>query len=117
MQTLSKDARGFVDGVVGYLQREGKDSPAVGRVKTLLHRVTETAKQEKLATMESSVPLTAHEKGQVGQVLARMLGHSVAISVRVKPELLGGFRIQVGDWIVDTTLVHQLDTLSQSLLE
>ncbi|MEK7129843.1 MAG: F0F1 ATP synthase subunit delta [Patescibacteria group bacterium] len=117
MQPLSKDARGFVDGIVGYLQREDKDSPVVGRVRTLLHRVTVTAKQEKLATIESSVGLTVHEKGQISHVLARILGHSVALSVRVKPEVLAGLRIQVGDWVVDTSLAHQVDVLAQSLLE
>lgn len=117
MQTLSRDARGFVDGIVGYLRHEEKDSPAVGKVKTFLHRVTEAAKQEKQATVDSSVPLTQREKEQISRLLARVLGHTVELSVRVKSELLAGIRIQVGDWIVDTSLVHQLDVLTQSLLE
>lgn len=117
MQTLSKDARGFVDGIVGYLSHVEKDSPVVGKVKTLLHRVTAAAKQEKQANVDSSVPLTQREKEQIGRLLARVLGHTVQLSVRVKSELLAGLRIQVGDWIVDTSLAHQLDVLKQSLLE
>lgn len=117
MQTLNKDARGFVDGIVGYLRHVEKDSPAVEKVKTLLHRVTATVKQEKQANLESSVSLTQTEKEQISQFLARMLGHSVALSVQLKPELLAGLRIRVGDWVVDTSLRHQLDVLTQSLLE
>lgn len=117
MQTLSRDARGFVDSIVGYLRHEEKGSPAVGKVKTLLHRVTAAAKQEKQANIESSVALTQREKEQISLFLARILGHSVVLSVRVIPELLAGLRIQLGDWVVDTSLRRQLDVLTQSLLE
>lgn len=117
MQTLSRDARGFVEGIVGYLRREEKDSPAVGKVKILLQRVSAAAREEKQAIIESSVALTMREKEQVADFLARALGHPVHLSVRVKPELFAGFQIRVGDWIVDTSLAHQLDALKQRLLE
>ncbi len=85
-------------------------------VKILLEKITSQAKKEKVAKVETSVACTDKEKKAIGAFLAKLIGHPVTVQTHVNPNVLGGLRIQVGDWIVDTTLVNQLNKLSDVLL-
>lgn len=117
MKTISKDARGFVQGVVEYLRKEGKDYHSVPKVQSLLYKVTETAKRQKTAVVESTVKLTATEQQALSRVLARIMGHDVSLECRVNSALIAGIRIQVADWIVDTSFKSQLTEMVNILTE
>jgi len=85
-------------------------------VQILLEKVTSQAKKEKYARVEGSVPFTEDEKKKISSVLAKLIGHPVILRSRISPDVLGGVKIQVGDWVVDTTLKYQLGKLSEVLL-
>jgi F-type H+-transporting ATPase subunit delta len=116
MDTPNKDARGFVEGVVRYLSSSGKSTANLPKMKTYLMRMTGQARRQRHAHVESSVSLTVGEKQEFRQFLTQLMHHSVALHYSVNTRLIGGFRIRVGDWVVDTTLSGQLDTLATSLL-
>ncbi len=117
VQPLTKDARGFVEGVVTYLRRDGKSRASVPKVQALLHKVTKNAEKEKYAHVESSVPLSKTEKDELMRILSRLVGHRVELVARTNPALLCGLRIRVADWIVDTSWHHQLDIMRQRFTE
>lgn len=85
-------------------------------IEILLEKITSGARREKYAIVESSVVCTPQEKKTIQQFLGRLLGHSVILRCRVNPDVLAGVRIQVGDWVVDTTLSYQLTKLAHILL-
>lgn len=85
-------------------------------IQILIEKITSQAKKEKVAKIESSVELTPKEKKAIGSFLEKLIGHSVTLHCHTNPHVLGGLRIQVGDWIVDTTLSNQLNQLSEVLL-
>ncbi len=113
--SLTKDARGLIDGVVTYLRHQGRAKSVVPKVQTLLGRVAAQARKEKIARVETSVALTVSEKNALQKVLTRMVGREVRVESVVTPEVLGGLRIQIGDWVVDTTLTSQLDQMGRTL--
>ena len=113
---LTKDARGLVDGVVSYLRTDGKLKTITPKVEAFLHNVTSQTRKEKVAYVKSSVELTSAEKTAIGKVLAKFIGHEVTLESTVKADLLGGVTIQVGDWVVDTSVKSQLEQMAQSLL-
>jgi F-type H+-transporting ATPase subunit delta len=112
---LTKDARGFVDGVVTYLRTDGKAQGVVPKVEAFLGKMTSAAKKEKTAKIKSSVALTANEKKSLEKALGRALGHEVGLECSVDEDLLGGMRVQIGDWVVDTTLKSQLEQMAEML--
>ena len=116
MATLSKDARGFVEGIVSYIKDEGKTPRALPKVQTLLHKVTAQARSQKRATVATSVALGTLEQQQIERLLASLIGHQVVLDCEVDRRLLGGVKIQVGDWIVDTSLLSQLSRLARELV-
>lgn len=116
MAALHKDARFFVDGIATYLWREGKlGDTVIPRMTALFDKVTSSAKGQKIAHVESAVPLTSTEKQKISLLLSRILDHDVELDCSVDTDAIGGFKIQVGDWVVDTTVRGQIDALKNSL--
>ena len=112
---LTKDARGFIDGVVSFLKEDGKSKTTLPKVEAFLGKVTAQSKKQKTAKVESSLALTDSEKASLEKSLTTILGHEVSVECSVNPALIAGIRIQVGDWIVDTTLKSQLEQMASHL--
>ncbi len=114
MSTVSKDARGFIEGVASYLKGEGK-AVAASRVEMLLSRVSDQARKEKSAKVETSVSPTREEKVRIEKILAKLLGHRIQVSYAVTPAVIAGLTIRVADWVLDTSFRGQLTLLADAL--
>jgi len=115
MKMLSKDARGFIEGVATYIRSDTRAKRMVPRVQSLLTKVTAAAKKERTAKVKSAVALLPVEKKRIEMILARLLGHSVACQYSIDKTLVGGIKIQVADWIVDSSFTTQLTDIARSI--
>ncbi len=115
MTSLTRDARFFVDGVTKYLRGSGAAGTMLPKVTAALHKITTSARAGKLARVESSVALSSKEKSDISRFLSRLLSHEVFLQCTINKELIGGFRIVVGDWIVDTSIATQLSSMQEQL--
>ncbi len=115
MKSLTQDARGFVNGVVTQLKATGKASSVTPRVQSLLMKMTSGARKERQAVVLSAVKLTADEERAVGKLLAKVSGHDVSLETRIEPDLIAGVRIQMGDWVMDTSMKNELQNMSVML--
>lgn len=115
MESISKEAKGLVANVIGYLQSSGKAKSTVPKVQLLLEKVTEQARIADTANVTSAVTLTSAEKTALTKIISGHVGHEITLKTNVNPEIGGGLKIQVGDWIIDASLEGQLAQLSQSL--
>ena len=115
MKALTRDARGFIEGITKYIQKEGKTS-VLPKVHTLLEKVAAQGRKETTATVISSVSLTDEEKQKIERFLYGLVGHQVSLVTSVDAKLLGGLKIQIGDWIVDTSLKGQLEEMAEGIL-
>ncbi len=116
MKFASKDARGFVDGVVSHLKKSGKGNSIAPKVQSLLLKMTTTAKREHQATVESSVKLTPPEMAAIARLLARLSGHDVSLTNVINRSLIGGLRITMGDWVVDTSVKNELNRMASMII-
>ncbi len=115
MTSLTRDARFFVDGVTKYLRGSGGAGAMLPKVTAALHKITTSARAGKLARVESSVPLTSKEKSDIGRFLSRLLSREATLQCTINKELIGGLRIGVGDWIVDTSIATQISAMQEQL--
>lgn len=53
---------------------------------------------------------------EIQEAAGRVLGRDVELRVRVDPDLLGGFLVQVGDFVLDGTVNRQLESMRRQLL-
>lgn len=61
-----------------------------------------------IAGVRVAVPLTDEQRSRLEAALAREFGSAVQLQVEVDPEVLGGVRVQVGDSVLDGTVVSRL---------
>lgn len=117
MSTLSQDARGLIEGVASYLQKKKKTSQAVPKLRKLLTKVSEDASRDVTAVVHTAVPLTQDEEARMKNILTKISGRDIRITVRVDPDIIGGIRVQIHDWVVDMTFSQSLQTISAMLTE
>jgi F-type H+-transporting ATPase subunit delta len=115
MKTLSKDARGFIEEVASFVRSDARAKSAIPRVQSLITKVTASARKEENAQVKSAVVLTPGEKNHVETLLTKLLGHAVTCHYSVDTSIVGGIKIQVADWIVDSSLTSQLTDIAHSI--
>jgi len=116
MKALTRDAKGFIEGITQYIQNEGKVS-VLPKVQILLGKVAAQNQKETVANVKSSVALTLEEQKRIEQILYTLVGHPVSLVTSIDDKLLGGLKIQIGDWIIDTSLLGQLEEMAQHILQ
>ena len=61
------------------------------------------------------IPLEEPERRRLVDVVSAVEGATVVADFQTKPELLGGFRLQVGSRVFDGSLAGELDRLKQEI--
>jgi len=116
MNTLTKDARTLVDGIVEYLKKDMGDDAAVPKVKKLLTKASNNKNEQDVARISSAIPLGDKEKNQVTSMLSKRTGRDITAEFVVDETLLGGMRITIGSLVIDTSLKDQLDQMGKSIM-
>ncbi len=68
-----------------------------------------------VATVTATVPLTEQQRDRLGAALARLYGHAVQLNVQVDPALIGGIRVEIGDELIEGSVVSRLDDARRRL--
>lgn len=67
------------------------------------------------ALVESAFPMDAAQLAEVVGTLERRFGRRLHASVQVRPELIGGIRVTVGDEVLDTSVKARLEQMKVAL--
>ena len=79
-----------------------------------LHRLVKLDLDQRAASVESAVPLSAELQAQVAGRLKNIYGDGLNLSFAQNPSLIGGLRIQVGSDLFDGSVKMRLDRLAGS---
>lgn len=88
------------------------------KVTALVRRFAELAakrQQRWIATVGVTRPLTGAQTGRLQAGLNALYGRELKINMNVDPALIGGIRIQVGDEVVDASVLARLNQLHRQL--
>lgn len=69
-----------------------------------------------IAHVRTAVTLTPDQEGRLASALGRIYRRDVAVHSEVEPDLLGGLSIQVGDDVIDGTVLRSLDEAARGLI-
>jgi F-type H+-transporting ATPase subunit delta len=69
-----------------------------------------------VADVVAAVPLTEAQRARLTATLRRLYGRPFRLNVDVDPEVLGGLRVQVGDEVIDGTVLRRLDDARRRLV-
>jgi F-type H+-transporting ATPase subunit delta len=67
------------------------------------------------AQVRAALPLADAEKDKLRQGLEKFTGKKVQLEVREAPELIGGFTVRMGDWVLDSSFSHALTRMREAL--
>jgi F-type H+-transporting ATPase subunit delta len=67
------------------------------------------ALEEAVATVHTARELSAEEQQRLTAALGKQYGKDVQLHVVVEPDLIGGLRVEIGDDVIDGTVVSRLD--------
>jgi F-type H+-transporting ATPase subunit delta len=82
---------------------------SVGAALAEYQRLAAERRSGVVATVRSAVPLTDAEKDRLAEVLGRQAGREVHLNVVVDPGVVGGIRVELGDEVIDGTVVGRLE--------
>lgn len=100
------------------LARQASTAPRGRRVDDVLESFGEAAahrRQRLVARVTAAVPLTSSQRDRLVQVLQRVYERTMHLDVDVDPELIGGLRVQVGDEVIDASVLSRLDEARRRL--
>ncbi|WP_334165976.1 F0F1 ATP synthase subunit delta [Tepidimonas sp.] len=67
------------------------------------------------ATVESAFPIEAAQVADLQGVLEKRFGRQLRLQVQLRPELIGGVRVVVGDEVLDTSVKARLEQMRVAL--
>ena len=88
---------------------------ALPAIRDLFEELKAEHENEVEARIDSAFPLTAEQLRALVQKLEARTKRKVRASVQVRPELIGGVRVQVGDDLWDGSVRGQLETMASAL--
>ena len=101
------------------LVRRGVGRTSHGRLLSTLRRFAERAASmmnSVLVSVQAAAPMTDTQIERLRGLLARRLGRDVTLTVSVDPSLVGGFRFEVGNTALDSSIQTQLNDLRRALV-
>jgi F-type H+-transporting ATPase subunit delta len=78
-------------------------------------KIAAAVHQQSVAQVHVAQDLTDAERTRLQQALGRQYGRQVHLNVVVEPGLLGGMRVEIGEDVIDGTVVGRLDEARRRL--
>lgn len=100
------------------LARQVVGQPRGRRLEQALEETGETIARRRdrgVARVTSAVALTEEQSTRLAAALGRVYGRTMHLDVDVQPSLVGGLRIQVGDEVIDASVVARLARANRQL--
>ncbi|GHH68123.1 ATP synthase subunit delta [Streptosporangium violaceochromogenes] len=72
-------------------------------------------RQRLVAVVRSAVELSEEQRRRLATWLRASYGHDVHLNVEVDPRVLGGFSVQIGDDLIDTTVAGRIEEVRRRL--
>jgi len=79
-------------------------------------RVAAQRRDQLVATVTATVPLTEEQRGRLRAALSRIYGHEIHLNVDIDTSLVGGVRVAIGDEVIDGSVVAKLDDARRRLV-
>jgi F-type H+-transporting ATPase subunit delta len=126
-QTAPADSRGaLVDSLLEgkaapetlTLARQAVVAPRGRRFDRTIEAYLDTAarrREQQTAIVTSAVPLTDDDRTRIATGLSAIYGGTVHVNTVVDPRVMGGVKIEIGDEVIDGTVIRKLDAARRAM--
>jgi F-type H+-transporting ATPase subunit delta len=116
LDKLTQGKGGLVRNLFGVLQHRRR-LEVLFDLQPAYRALVMAARGEVEGVAESAHPLAAEELASLEALAGRLSGKKVKLTVAIRPEVLGGVRLRVGNVLYDGSLQSQLGQLAQRLAQ
>ena len=88
---------------------------ALPEIATQFQALVDARSGTSQATIESAFPISDEQVAEVKAAMERRFMRNLDVHVVVKPELIGGVRVVVGDEVLDTSIRARLEQMKAAL--
>jgi F-type H+-transporting ATPase subunit delta len=107
---LNAEGRSFLRVLI-----EGNRITMLPEIQAMFEVLKDSADGVAKATIETAFPLAGNELAELTASLEKRFGKKIDATVEVKPELIGGARVTVGDAVIDGSVQEQLRAMAAQL--
>ena len=93
-----------------------KETKLIPQVGEALRQIGTRNKNQNLGTVWSVIPLSEHILARIKKIMQTRIKRDIELKNQQDPSLLGGFRVEIGDWVLDASLKSDFDNLQKVLL-
>ena len=72
-------------------------------------------REQQTATVTSAVPLSNDDRARLATGLSAIYGGKVHVNAVVDPRVMGGIKVEIGDEIIDGTVIRKLDAARRAM--
>ena len=107
---LTAEGRSFMRVLI-----EGDRIAVLPEIQAMFERLKDAADGVAKATIETAFAFQGDELAELTSALEQRFGRKIEATVAVKPELIGGARVTVGDTVIDASVQEQLRAMAAQL--
>jgi F-type H+-transporting ATPase subunit delta len=107
---LTAEGKSFVRVLV-----EGDRITLLPEIQAMFESLKDAADGVAKATIETAFPFTGNELAELVAALEKRFGRKIEATVAVRPELIGGARVTVGDAVIDGSVQERLRAMAVQL--
>ena len=107
---LTHEGRNFLRVLI-----EGERISVLPEIQAMFETLKDSADGVAKATIETAFPLEGGELAELTSALEKRFRKKIEATVVVRPELIGGARVTVGDTVVDGSVQEQLRAMAAQL--
>ena len=107
---INADGRRFVRVLI-----EGDRIGVLPQIQAMFESLKDAAEGTAKAAIETAFPLEGAELAELTSALEKRFGRKIEATVTLRPELIGGARVTVGDTVIDGSVQEQLRAMSAQL--
>jgi F-type H+-transporting ATPase subunit delta len=107
---LNSDGRSFVRVLI-----EGERIGVLPQIQAMFEALKDAADGTAKATIETAFPFEGAELAELTSALEKRFGRKIEATVTVRPELIGGARVTIGDTVIDGSVQEQLRAMAVQL--
>lgn len=100
--------------LVEYAALERRERSLEGELEHIAELAAER-QQQRVAVVRVATALSDDHRDRLRRALSAQVGTSVQLNVVVEPELVGGIKVEIGDEVVDGTVLGRLDDARRQL--
>ncbi len=107
---LNAEGRSFIRVLI-----EADRIAVLPQIQQMFEALKDAADGVAKATIETAFPFEGNELSELTAALEKRFGRKIEATVSVKPELIGGARVTVGDTVIDASVQEQLRAMAAQL--